>query len=120
MLLKTIKFVEKGWGSETWMLNGPICIKKLHVNKDKQCSMHYHAKKEEVFYVRYGMIEIETIDTKTGKLYRSIFCTDAMIHIKQNVPHRFRAVSDDAVLIEFSTHHEDSDSYRVQSGDSQK
>lgn len=110
----------KGWGYELIYLNEDICIKRMKVLDGKKCSMHYHSKKIEVFYMESGTIELYTIDTSDGRLSPGrIYRQGDFIYIQKNTPHRFRAIGGDATFVEFSTHHEDSDSYRVEPGDSQ-
>ena len=54
-----IKFVSKGWGFEKWIVNNSeYCGKLLYFIKGKRCSWHYHIKKDEVFYVQSGKIEV--------------------------------------------------------------
>lgn len=114
------KKVPKKWGSEEWLCNNEeFCGKILTFKPDKQFSMHFHRNKREVFYVLSGFLELHTIDTKTAH-ERTVYLNDgALVEIPRLLPHRLIARSN-ATIIEFSTHHEDSDSYRVAPGDSQK
>ena len=51
-----IKFVQKGWGYERWIVNcEEYCGKLLFFEKDKKCSWHYHVLKDEVFYLQSGL-----------------------------------------------------------------
>jgi hypothetical protein len=48
-------FVEKGWGHELiWATNDKYCGKLLKFNKDAKFSMHFHAEKDESWYVLDG------------------------------------------------------------------
>lgn len=118
-LLNEVKRVNKGWGNETWIYNEELCIKELFIIKGSSCSMHFHIKKEEIFWIKMGSVIFETIDTTTGKISEKIFHTGDYILVPRLTPHRFSATDGNATIVEFSTHHEDLDSYRVIPGDSQ-
>jgi quercetin dioxygenase-like cupin family protein len=103
-------FVKKDWGSEEWIVNTPeYCGKRMTLNKGWQCSMHYHRIKHETFYVLTGKIKLEL-----GEYIRILLPGDS-IEIPVGMPHRFGGL-EDSVFFEFSTHHEDSDSYRTELG----
>lgn len=57
--------------------------------------------------------DLTNADRKTVKLNGGMVVT-----IPQGNPHQIQAL-EDSVIVEFSTHHEDEDSYRIQKGDSQ-
>lgn len=113
-------YVQKKWGSEVVFCNNEeFCGKELYFRKGAQFSMHFHANKREVFYVLRGKIELTTIDTETAQQITQIMKLGDTVEIPRLLPHRITALKESQV-IEFSTHHEDSDSYRVAPGDSQK
>ena len=99
------KIVEKKWGHEEWIINRDYCGKKLVLNKGSRCSMHYHKIKDETFYIVKGKVLLELEDQK------KILKPGNSILILPNKKHRFTGL-EDSEIIEFSTHHEDSDSYR--------
>ena len=106
----THKVVNKTWGRETWIVNTEdYCGKKMYV-KDMWSSSgkyHYHMIKDETFYVLRGGLILDIMG-----IGRVILCAGESRRIKPNTPHRFRASSPYGCLfIEFSTHHEDSDSH---------
>ena len=135
----------KGWGYELWPINNSLyCLKYLVVEKDKQCSLHYHKIKDETFTVLDGLIELEifprdeklSYHTPTDHLHLSfrsqqlerltshlgtsityLLKPPQQYHITPLTPHRFRGLEDFNVIQETSTHHEDSDSYRLIKGD---
>lgn len=112
-----IKHVPKGWGYEKWIINTPLyCGKLLHVEEDKRCSMHYHLLKHECFYVVSGFVLLESI-LKDGSLVAVELKTGDSFVVTPGLMHRFTAYGGNADIIEFSTQHFDSDSYRVQKGD---
>ena len=100
-----MKIVKKVWGQEEIIVNNnKYCGKILTVNKSFRCSLHYHKIKHETFYVLQGnpLMEIEkySVDAEVGDIFE----------ILPNTLHRFSAPTGEVKLIEFSTHHEDSDS----------
>lgn len=107
-----IKVVPKRWGREEWLANTDLyCLKFLYINKGWRCSMHHHKIKDETFFLERGLIYLELEDEerimRPGDLQR----------IKPYQKHRFTGLEDvDSKLIEVSTHHEDSDSYRDEIG----
>lgn len=104
--------VPKVWGKEIWMANNELyCGKKLYVTKGKRGSLHFHKNKDESFYIEKGKILLEI---KNKKILMNEGDT---IRIPRNTIHRYSGLKD-SVIIETSTHHEDSDSYRKEiSGD---
>ena len=100
-----IKKVKKIWGEEIWIVNEEYCGKKLVLKRGFRCSLHEHRKKDETFYLIRGKILMEVGDRKW------IMKPEDSVHISQNVLHRFTGLTN-AQIIEFSSHHEDSDSYR--------
>ena len=99
------KEVKKEWGKEIWITNREYCGKKLILNKGFRCSMHFHKNKDETFYILTGKVLIEI------GMEKNILLPSNSILIKPGQKHRFTGL-EDSEIIEFSTHHEDSDSYR--------
>jgi rfaE bifunctional protein kinase chain/domain len=106
--IDSVKMVPKLWGYEQWIENNEkYCCKILGLNKGFQCSLHYHKNKDETFLVTSGHVRLEL--------------GDQVMHMRQgsfarvlpNTPHRFAGI-EDSVIMEVSTHHEDSDSYRIE------
>ena len=103
---ETRKVIKK-WGEEIWMVNTDLyCGKKLILRKGKRCSLHYHKNKDETFYIDSGKVLMEVEGEKNVLIPREA------ILIRPGIKHRFSGL-EDSVIIEISTHHEDSDSYRV-------
>jgi len=100
-----IKEVEKVWGKEKWIWNEDYCGKKLILNRGYHCSLHCHKKKDEVFYLIRGKILMEVDDKKW------IMKPEDSVHIQPNTWHRFTGLTN-AQIIEFSSHHDEKDSYR--------
>lgn len=98
--------VTKVWGEEHWIVNRAYCGKKMLLRKGFRCSLHLHKEKDEVFYVASGRILLELGDGER------VMGPGDHHHIPQGVEHRFWGL-EDAEIFEFSSHHEDDDSYRV-------
>ena len=101
-----VEIVKKSWGREEWIENNEnYCGKKLVLEKAHGCSYHHHKIKDETFYVDSGLVLLildgENKMMKPGDTQR----------ILPGQWHRFIGF-EDSVITEFSTHHEDSDSYR--------
>lgn len=110
----------KGWGSEDWIVNNDMyCGKLLKLQKGKSCSMHFHKNKHETFYITKGSMYITLIDTRTADKYTLTLETGYVLSLPPLTPHKFTTL-EDTEFFEFSTKHEESDSYRVEPGDSQK
>lgn len=106
-------FVSKRWGWEDWIYNGKYCGKVLFIKSGKQTSFHYHKEKDEVIYVQSGMIDlIHSSGDDEIKAKKHLLNAGDAFRIKPGMRHRIVAVTD-AYLFETSTHHEDSDSYRI-------
>ena len=112
-------FVEKGWGHELiWATNDKYCGKLLKFNKGAKFSMHFHAEKEETWYVLDGRFEVLWIDTKDA--------TTKFVHLDKGdtwhnnplVPHQLICL-EEGTIIEVSTADTVEDNYRVAKGDSQ-
>jgi len=106
--MEKVKSVDKVWGQEILMANtDQYCGKKLILRKGKRCSLHFHKLKDETFYIDCGRIAIEVDGTK------QILSAGNSVRVVPGLLHRFSGI-EESVLIETSTHHEDSDSYRVE------
>jgi quercetin dioxygenase-like cupin family protein len=103
--MQDIKIVPKEWGEERWIVNRDYCGKLLVLNKGYRCSMHHHKIKDETFYINKGKVLLEI-----GGKNIIMMPGDAQL-IMPNQKHRFTGLEDSEIM-EFSTHHEDSDSYR--------
>lgn len=100
-----MEIVPKVWGEEHWIVNAEYCGKKLVLKKGFRCSIHHHKVKDETFYVISGKVLLES----DGKSH--LLKPGDSFHILPGCKHRFTGL-ETSEIIEFSTHHEDSDSYR--------
>ena len=103
-----IKQVEKTWGSEVWIVNcKEYCGKLLYLKQNAESSVHYHKIKKETFYCLQGQVGLMVAD----KGYQ----LNPFSRPKTILPgekHQFLGITD-AVIIEFSTHHDDRDVVRI-------
>jgi mannose-6-phosphate isomerase-like protein (cupin superfamily) len=113
-------YIEKGWGSELiWTSNDKYCGKLLKFNKDARFSMHFHADKDETWYVLSGKFEVKYIMTKDASM-RSIMLSDGDTWRNEPLePHQIICL-EEGTIIEVSTPDSVEDNYRVMPGDSQK
>lgn len=118
--LQGVATVPKGWGSEFWLVNNEdFCAKILRFNKGSKFSYHFHKEKREVFYVVKGYLKVIGINTENAEEYIMFLQKGEILDIPRGAIHRLEALEESEIW-EISTHHEDSDSYRVKPGDSQK
>lgn len=123
-MTKTIKIYQpeehiKGWGREIWIDNNEkYCGKILEFKKGAKFSMHYHLIKEETFYILQGSVCLTYYNLENAQEVGAILQIGSSIRIPSGVPHQIAAL-EDSLIVEVSTHHEDSDSYRIKPGDSQ-
>ena len=106
----------KSWCREEWIVNNDFyCGKRLYFDsKGGQTSLHFHVNKHETMYCESGSFAIVVVDQSTvSQVHHTLYVGDSL-EIPQNTIHRIIALHDSSVLVEFSTHHEDSDSYRVE------
>lgn len=109
----------KGWGKELWVTNNDeFCGKILCFNKGAKISCHFHLLKNEVFYINTGVFELRLIDVDNAEIYSRTLFPGTCIDIPRGQPHQLICIEEGQV-IEFSTKHQESDSYRVGKGDSQ-
>lgn len=123
--LNTMTYAPKQWGEEVWITNSDkYCGKVLTINKDGFCSYHYHKLKDEVLLVTKGRVQFfyceEPVpDTADAHLSEGLMFYKSMVlvpgqawHVPPFHAHQFLAL-EDSKIIEFSTQHFDSDSYRI-------
>ena len=112
--------VPKGWGEEIIIENNELyCGKILIFKQGCKFSMHYHINKDETWWVEYGEFLYRWIDTETAEIHDSLLNEGDIVRQRPGQPHQLQALTNGRIF-EVSTHHEDSDSYRVLPGDSQK
>lgn len=112
--------VEKGWGYEVIIVNNELyCGKILHFNQGAKFSMHFHIKKKETWYVSSGSFLFRWINTSNADVIEEALWPGDTITNEIGEPHQIICI-EEGDIFEVSTNHQDSDSYRVGKGDSQK
>lgn len=107
-----VNYVVKEWGHEEWIVNNELyCGKKLVLKKGFRCSLHYHKLKDETFYVISGKVLFET--EYKGENRSRILCQGDIAPVPIAMIHRFTGL-ENSEIIEFSTHHREDDSYRLE------
>ncbi len=110
----------KGWGEEVWIINtDKYCGKLLKFKKGASFSDHYHINKDEAWYVLEGTLELRYYNLANADRLTVELGPGSVVHIPPNTPHQLVA-REEATIIEVSTPHEETDSYRIAKGDSQK
>ena len=113
-------FVEKGWGSELiWATNNKYCGKLLKFNKGARFSMHFHAEKDETWYVLDGKFKVIVINTANASQIEYELTAGDTWHNPPLLPHQVICL-EAGTIIEVSTPDSVEDNYRVGKGDSQK
>jgi mannose-6-phosphate isomerase-like protein (cupin superfamily) len=113
--------VNKKWGYEIWIENNDLyCGKHLHALPNKYCSVHYHKNKKETFYVISGELALQYSTNlnkevwDTGIVDNIILRKGDSFTLEPYTAHRFTSNTNfPCDFIEISTHHDDSDSYRI-------
>ena len=109
----------KAWGREEWIYNGPeYCGKILYFNKNAKFSCHFHLAKKESWYVERGVFDLTLIDTDNAEKYQMTLRKGDSIDIERGVPHQLTC-REEGHIFEVSQSHAESDSYRIEKGDSQ-
>lgn len=109
--------VPKGWGYELWIVNTEYCGKKLYFAPGKRLSWHYHNVKDETFYVLRGRLNLYfSTGDDISAAEQTVLNPGDVFHVPVGLRHRLHALEASEVF-EFSTHHEDSDSIRIEKGD---
>lgn len=99
----------KVWGYERWLCNNEkYCGKILVIEPFFQCSVHYHKKKHETFFILSGGVFLE-LEGDISFLYPG-----NVITIEPGKSHRFTASHIKAEIIEISTQHFEEDSFRTE------
>lgn len=112
--------VEKGWGNEfIFASTDKYCGKLLNFNTDAKFSMHFHASKDETWYVLRGRFQIHFIDTRTATEHIQDFNEGDTWHNPPLLPHQLHCI-EAGTIIEVSTPDSVEDNYRVRPGDSQQ
>lgn len=111
--------VAKGWGSEEiWATNDKYCGKLMHFDQGAKFSMHFHAEKDETWYILSGKFTVRYIDTVDASIHEAQLNPGEVWHNKPLLPHQVICI-EAGTIIEVSTPDSVEDNYRVMKGDSQ-
>lgn len=106
MKTKMQQFVEKPWGSESWIaVSEHYALKLIRLNKGSRTSLQYHNLKEEHIYLWEGKLLVEE-DDKDGNLITCEYVAGEIMHQSPLAKHRLTAL-EDSVFMEVSTPHLD-------------
>lgn len=112
--------VKKGWGHELiWVTNDKYCSKLMKFNKGAKFSMHFHAEKDEAWYVLSGKFIVKYIETNNADVFEKELNVGDTWHNPPLFPHQVICL-EEGTLIEVSTPDSVEDNYRVAKGDNQK
>lgn len=118
--MRLIGRVEKGWGHELiFASTDQYCGKFLEFNTGAEFSMHFHAHKDETWYVLRGKFLIRWIDTVDAMEYTKELSPGDTWHNPPLVPHQLHCL-ESGCIVEVSTPDSIEDNYRVRAGDSQQ
>lgn len=113
-------YVPKAWGHEyIWATNDHYCGKIMQFNTGTKFSMHFHAIKDETWYVLSGRFQVHYIDTATAAIHIKDLNTGDVWRNHPLQPHQLHCLEAGSI-IEVSTPDSVEDNYRVLPGDSQK
>jgi quercetin dioxygenase-like cupin family protein len=113
-------FVPKAWGHELiWATNDKYCGKLLKFNAKSEFSMHFHAEKDETWYVLDGKFIVRYIDTKDASLRDRYLEPGDTWRNKPCEPHKLICITE-GTIVEVSTADSVEDNYRIAPGDSQR
>lgn len=112
-------FVEKGWGHEyIFATNDKYCGKLLKFNQNSKFSMHFHAEKDETWFVLSGKFLVNYINTLNAQHKQIILNEGDTWRNEPLEPHQIVCL-EEGTIIEVSTPDSVEDNYRVLPGDSQ-
>ena len=112
--------VDKKWGYEDiWCTNDKYCGKMMHFNTGAKFSMHFHAEKDETWYVLSGKFMVRWITTDNAKQHEKELNVGDTWHNPPLVPHQLICIQE-GTIIEVSTPDSVEDNYRVMPGDNQQ
>jgi mannose-6-phosphate isomerase-like protein (cupin superfamily) len=112
---------EKGWGREIiFAKSADYCGKFLVFDKRGDTgSLHCHKEKTETWFVLRGSFDIIRTNRDGRKIVSQLVPGDIWTNLPMDF-HQLSALENDSVIVEVSTKDMESDTYRVEPGDSQR
>ena len=106
------------WGYQLRFVNeDEYCGKLLILENRKPGSLHYHKVKKETFIVLFGKVFIhgyKVVCECTNIAYSNVVKEGEIVTLEPYMVHEMVNMLDDiSVILEVSTHDDDSDTYRV-------
>lgn len=96
------RYVEKPWGSETWVaVNEHYALKIIKLNKGQRTSLQYHNQKVEDIYLWAGQLSAEE-ETDDHQMITTIYNPGEVMHNPVGYKHRLTALVD-STFVEVST-----------------
>ena len=93
-----MKTISKPWGAEIWIeVNDRYVMKKLIMNKDHRCSLQYHEKKHETFYVLSGKMLLRYGENKDELTELHMLPGDSFV-LPSGTIHQMQALEDSEYL----------------------
>ena len=113
-------YVPKAWGHEyIWATNDQYCGKIMQFRAGTKFSMHFHAAKDETWYVLDGRFQVRYIDTTNAEIHAKDLSPGDVWRNLPLHPHQLICLEAGSI-IEVSTADSVEDNYRVMPGDSQQ
>lgn len=108
--------VKKDWGSEEiFATNDLYCGKLLHFKNDTKFSMHFHAEKDESWYILSGEFIVHWIDTTNASHHSQKLKAGNTWRNKPLFPHQLECL-ESGIIIEVSTPDSVEDNYKISPG----
>lgn len=113
--------VHKGWGHELiFATTDRYCGKIMSFDRaGARFSMHFHADKEEHWYVMSGRFQVLWIDTRDASRREAILYPGSVWHNAPLIPHQLVCLEPGDIM-EVSSPDSVEDNHRVEPGDSQQ
>ena len=112
------------WGGELRFINEPpateipsedrgYCAKFLYLGNNLPSSLHYHKNKKETFMVMFGKVQIKLV-SDGGTETMEVLNPGEKLTLEPGMKHQFQSIDPTgrSLILEASTYHEDSDTYR--------
>jgi|CZKS01.1.fsa_nt_gi quercetin dioxygenase-like cupin family protein len=110
----TFDFRPKYWGSIETIVNDEYTGKRLFFRNGQHSSLHFHCAKTETYYIHSGCLLVR-LRAGRGEDRWFELPAGATLTIPPGLMHQSGAIGD-TVVIEVSTHDEDTDSFLIEDG----
>ncbi len=111
----TYDFRSKYWGSIETIVNAGYTGKRLFFRKGEHSSLHFHCAKLETYFIHSGCLLVR-LRAGRGEDRWFPLRPGTILNIPPGLMHQSGAI-EDTVIMEVSTHDEDSDSFLVEDGE---